>query len=187
MPDIDPTTDLEGDSMRIHLFLGTLVAFIPLIASRHVYNESDITSDNIKQTLPYSEKLHARIGKKGFYEKQYATLTFRKKTSEDADLTRITLQWNGPRITQKTGLSGALFKKTTEELIATHDNQVATGSWNENNQQLSFLFKKPYALSGTTKFSVVLTVNHELEDLLQEGSFKVIQSSLPDAFQTTKK
>ena len=173
--------------MHIHLFLGTLVACTSLIASPHVYNVPEITPDKGEQTLPNSEKLHEKIGRKGFYEKQHATLTFRKKTSEDADLTKITLQWSGPHITQKAGISGTLFKKTTENLIATHDNQVATGTWNEKNQQLAFVFKKPHSLSGITKFSVVLTVNHKLEDLLQEGSFSLVISHLPDAFKTTKK
>ena len=97
------------------------------------------------------------------------------------------MQWDGPCITHKAGISGTLFKKTTENLIATHDNQVATGTWNEKNQHLTFIFKKPHSLSGTTKFSVVLTLNHELEDLLQKGSFSLVISHLPDAFQTTKK
>ena len=173
--------------MRTHIFLGALVVCTPLVASPHICNVSEITHDKDEQTLPNSEKLHEKIGRKGFYEKQHATLKFTKRTSDDADLTRITLQWNGPRITQKAGVSGTLFKKTTEILIATHDNQVATGTWNEKNQQLSFAFKKPHPLSGTTKFSVVLTVNHELEDLLQNGSFSLVISDLPDAFQTTKK
>ena len=178
--------------MRAHLFLGVLVTCAPLFASRHIYNEHEITPDKIKQTLPNSEKLHEKIGKKGFYEKQYATLTFRKRTSEDADLTKITLQWNGPTIPPKENLSlhlsGALFKKSAEELIAIHDNQVATGSWSEQKQQLTFTFKAPYALHGTTKFSIVLTVNADLDALLQEGSFSlVITPSLPEAFQTTKK
>ncbi len=177
--------------MRTHLFLGALIVCAPSFASGHVYNEHEITPDKVKQTLPNSEKLHERIGKKGFYEKQYATLTFRKKTSEEADLTKITLQWNGPTIPPKENpslyLSGALFKKSTEELIAIHDNQVATGSWSEQKQQLTFIFKTPYALRHITKFSVVLTVNAELDSILQEGSFSLVTDHLPDAFQTRKK
>ncbi len=178
--------------MRTRLFLGALIMCAPLLASRHIYNELDITPDKMKQALPNSEKLHEKIGKKGFYEKQYATLTFTKNTKDDAELTKITLQWNGPTIPPKENLSlhlsGALFKKPREELIAIHDNQVATGSWNEQKQQLTFVFKTPYPLRHITKFSIVLTVNAELDALLQEGSFSlVITPSLPEAFQTTKK
>jgi hypothetical protein len=188
--------------MRTHLFLGALIVSAPLFASRHIYNEHEITPDKVKHTLPNSEKLHEKIGKKGFYEKQYATLTFTKHTKDEAYLTKITLQWNGPTIPPKANplkanppkenlslhLSGALFKKPTEELIAIHDNQVATGNWNEQKQQLTFIFKAPYPLRYITKFSIVLTVNATLDALLQEGSFSlVITPSLPEAFQTTKK
>jgi hypothetical protein len=180
---------LEGECMRTELFLGVLTMCVPLFASRHIYNEHEITPDEEKRTLPNSEKLHEKIGKKGFKEKQYATLTFRKKTSEPADLTSVVLQWKGPHISQQLGLSGALFHKKNprEELIATHDNQVATSAWNEKKQQLIFHFKKSHSLSGTTKFFVVLTVNQELDSLLQNGSFSLLPASLPDAFQTTKK
>lgn len=189
MPDIDLIIDLKGDCMRTSLLLGALTLCFPLFASRHVYNEHEITPDEVKKTLPDSEKLHERIGKKGFKEKQYATLTFKKKTSEPADLTTIALQWNGPHIPQTLGLSGALFhkKRPMDELVATHDNQVATSTWNEKKQQLIFQFKKPHSLSGTTKFFVVLTVNEELDSLLQKGSFSLLTASLPEAFQTTKK
>ena len=178
--------------MHTRLFLAAFIICAPLFASRHTYNEHEITPDEVKKKLPNSEKLHEKIGKKGFYEKQYATLTFTKNTKEEADLTKITLQWNGPTIPPKENpslyLSGALFKKSTEELIAIHDNQVATGRWNEQKQQLTFVFKTPYPLRHITKFSIVLTVNAKLDALLQEGSFSlVITPSLPDAFQTTKK
>ncbi len=176
--------------MSTHIFLGALVICAPLLASPRS-NNYEITTDKVGGKLPNSEKIHAKIGGKGFYEKQYATIIFRKNTSDDADLTKITLQWNGPAIPPKKNpslyLSGALFKKSTDELIATHDNQVATGSWNEQNQQLTFIFKPTYPLRHITKFSIVLTVNAELEELLQKGSFSLITDDLPDAFQTTKK
>jgi len=191
MPDIDPPTDLKGECMQ-YLFLGALIISVPLLAERHVYNEYQIIADKIKQTLPNSEKLHERIGKKGFYERQYGVLTFKKETKQDEQLTKITLQWNGPTIPPKENVSlhlcGALFKKSTEELIATNDNQVAMGKWNEQKQQLTFTFKSPYALGYITTFHIVLTVNAELDALLKEGSFSlVITPSLPEAFQTTKK
>lgn len=163
-----------------------LIAAVPLFANPPICSEHQVTTHAIKHELPGSKELHDKIGRQGFVEKQYATLKFTKKSSEEVDLARVIMQWHGPHVSH---LSGTLFKQTTDELLPLHENLVATGRWNEEKQQLIFSFGKPIALRGTTIFSVVLTVNPELEAILdsEEGSFSLDPFSLPEAFQTAKK
>ncbi len=150
------------------------------------YNEHSLTADKESKALPDSEKLHEKIGKPGFYERTYATLSFTKKTPDEAFLKTVKLQWEGPPIrTHK--IKGTLFKKLNEGRHPIHENHIASSTWDEHTQCLTFTLSSPFPLQGTTKFSIVLTVNKDIEKLLKKGSFSLITTSLPEAFQAAKK
>jgi len=167
--------------MRIPIFLSVLLFFTPLFAV--VHNEHTLTADKESKILPDSKELHAKIGKPGYYEKRYATITFSNKTGDEAHLKTIKLRWNGPAI-KGIKVKGTLFNKLTEERLPVHDNQIASSTWNEREQCMIFTLPQPLALSGTTKLSIVLTVNPELEKALQRGTFSLVDSSLPESFRT---
>lgn len=149
------------------------------------HNEHTLTTHQESKAFPDSEKLHEKIGKPGYYEKPYATIAFTKKTSDEAHLKTVKLHWDGPPI-KKIKIKGAIFKKLNEDRLPLHENQVATSTWDEQTQCLTFTFPVAHSLQGTTKFSVVLTVNKELENHLKKGTFSLVTTTLPEAFQTVK-
>ena len=160
----------------ILLFLN-FSALIPVPAQSEFHTK---VTDTI---IPGSHEVNQKLGLKAV-EKEYALIKFTKRTSDEALLTTLNLEWHGPHISQ---LSASLFKKIYdhEPTQTVEENLISEGKWNISKQILSFTLKKPIQLHGITTLSLVFSVDPELEKIIKKGSFLIDSSSLPHSFQET--
>ena len=111
------------------------------------------------------------------------TITFKKRPKEKIFLSTLALQWKGPFIKN---LIGTLFRKEPNKpFLPLENNLVSDGAWNVQKQTLTFRFKRQEALHATDIFCLVLTIPHNLETTIREGSFTIEQATLPMAFRKT--
>lgn len=168
----------KGARMKIKLLVLLLFGQV-LEPSVPVHSElSTQVTDTI---LPGSQEVHQKLGVQAV-EIEYALITFTKRTNDEALLSHLALQWKGDYIEK---LPAALYTKQYDHmpLKALEENLVSEGKWNKEKQTLSFTLRKPVYLYGTTTFSLVFSVTQELEAKIKQGSFVIISSSLPRAFQ----
>lgn len=158
-----------------------ILMLISLNSIKTIPAQSELQTKVTDTIVPGSQEVHQKLGVKAL-EKEYAVIKFTKKTSDEAILTVLHLQWHGPHIEQ---LSASLFKKVYdhEPTQALEENLISEGKWNVTKQMLSFTLKKPLALHGITTLSLVFSVTPELEKIVKKGSFLIVSSYLPYAFQ----
>ncbi len=165
---------------RCSILLATLCTFSILLATSP-RPSSELIGQCTNEEVPGTKELHKKLGKPHLREKQYATITFKKRTRDESYLTGLKLKWKGGRIDH---LHASLFKKDPDlELKPIPDNVVSEGSWSAINQELSFVVRPSHPLKGTTGFCIVIEMSPELEKILQSGSFSLVPSSLPDPFR----
>lgn len=143
-------------------------------------------SGNCESTeVPGSRELHQRLGRPDVVEKQFATITFRKKTHEQVFLNELVFSWNGQTLPK---LQASLFKKDPDkQLKPTEENHLADGVWSNTTKELTFKIHPSMQLQGTTSFAITLTLDKATEKKLGTGSFTLKSSSLPEPFRETIK
>lgn len=109
-------------------------------------------------------------------------ITFKKRSLKDSlYLQQLTLMWHGPHINQ---LSASLYKKnfdpTKKEFLPIDEYLVCDGMWNKAKQALILTFDAKQTVGALEVFYLVLTVPDGLEYILQQGSFHLQTSDLPN-------
>lgn len=108
-------------------------------------------------------------------------ITFKKKTKEWINLSRIHMRWHGDPIDQ---LLGSLYRKSPDkDFLPLQENLVCDGLWNKKEQLLVLNFDKKESLGALNVFSLVLTVPEELKEVIRAGHFTIETCSLPDQFK----
>lgn len=111
------------------------------------------------------------------------SITFQKKSKEQAKLERMRLAWHGTPIHH---LYGSLYKKLpNQKFVPIEQNVVCDSKWNKARQELILNFENnKQTLGPTSIFYLVLTVPQEIETTLKHGHFSLIDTDLPASFQT---
>ncbi len=112
-----------------------------------------------------------------------AEITFKRtpEIKEAIFIDRLQFSWNGPTIFN---LHASLFKKTpNKRFLPLEEALLCDGKWNNNTQELYFSFDEEQRLDPITTFYIVVTIPNDIEDLLQQGNFTLINSCLPDELQ----
>lgn len=109
------------------------------------------------------------------------SITFRKKAKEVVNLEKLYLHWTGKPLAH---LLGSLYKKTTShDFLPIQDYLVCDGKWNNAQQILMLDFEQKLTLGPTNTFYLVLTVPDNVENIVKEGSFDILDSYLPEPFK----
>lgn len=110
-----------------------------------------------------------------------ATITFKKKISQDIYFNMLDLEWQGVPLSK---LNATLFRcDPTRMFVPIEENVVADGTWSEHHQTLHFSFKEKERLQTTHTFGLVLTIPSELEQSIKKGHFNLIPATLPQQLQ----
>ncbi len=157
---------------------------IILIASSSL--QGTIPSDCLISVEPYWDNVetnNTREKELGGKWMLVGSITFRKKSKEQTKLDTMRLAWNGKRIKN---LYGSLYKKLPDKkFLPIEQNLVCDSSWNTSRQELILNFKdNKQTLGPISIFYLVLTVPSEMESVLKNGSFSVVQKELPLSFQS---
>ena len=170
----------------VHFLTITLLS-LALGVQATAQQESIVHTELIEKEIPGSEDLHKRLGYPNRVDKQFATITFKKRTTDEAHLIGLELEWHSKK--KIDALSASLFKKdsASQKLLPTEEHHMSDGYWNAETQTLSFKINPPVDLQGTTSLALVFVVNQELEKTLKTGNFCFVSSSLPEPFQSSKK
>ncbi len=183
---------MKKSSHYLYAFYIKIVLGISFLSSTNVtlttaQQESIMHTEILEKELPGSRDLNTRLGKPGHVDKEYATITFKKRTIDDAKLTGLTLEWHGKETIPS--LSASLFKKEsyTQQCLPTEEHHLSDGQWNAKTQTISFNLKNHIDLQGTTSLALVFVISPELEKTLKTGNFCFVPSSLPEPFQSAKK
>ena len=96
------------------------------------------------------------------------TLTFKSK--KPLKLQHIELCWKGPFVKN---LAASLYEKGEFEstLIPIKDNLICDGSWNPQNQKLSFHLNEK--IIAVNKYHLVLSLSSSATNILQKGHFEI--------------
>ncbi len=108
-----------------------------------------------------------------------AIVTFKRtpELKEAIVINKLQFAWDGPMLTN---LSASLYKKSpNKDFLPTEDSLICDGKWNNTNQKLSFSFDDE-RLDAVTRFYIVVTIPDIIANQLQEGSFNLLESSLPE-------
>lgn len=168
-------------------FLSIALLTLALEVQATAQQESVIQTELIEKEIQGSEDLHKRLGYPDQVDKQFATITFKKRTTDEAHLTGLELEWHSKK--KINSLSASLFKKDplSQKLLPTEEHHISDGYWNAETQTLSFKINPTIDLQGTTSLALVFVVNPELEKTLKTGNFCFVSASLPEPFKSSKK
>lgn len=109
------------------------------------------------------------------------SITFKKKSKEDVNLSQLALHWKGPYLGK---ITGSLYEKNFEKIFyPIEDFLVCDGVWNAKQQTLLFEFDQKCTLRAVNTFYLIFTVPLQQETLLKNGSFSIAQNCLPNQFK----
>lgn len=108
------------------------------------------------------------------------SITFKKKSKQIVNLSKLTLHWRGPHLKN---LVGSLYKKNPDrQFFAIEDHLLCDGQWNTTKQALIFNFNKVQLLGPLNIYYITLTIHSSLEALIKSGSFTLEAIGLPDQY-----
>jgi len=108
-------------------------------------------------------------------------ITFKKKSKDSVNLSKLSLRWRGPKLCN---ITGSLYKKNPDRpFLAIEDQLLCDGIWNKTKQTLIFNFNEEQSLGPLNIFYVTLTVPAEIEALVKNGSFALDATGLPTPYR----
>ncbi|MCX5925138.1 MAG: hypothetical protein NT124_02475 [Candidatus Dependentiae bacterium] len=161
------------NSNLVFLILAATIGFV-----RAKQEEFKIILEPKWENLEHDELRIVQFGGKWILA---GSITFKKKSKEMVNLSRLTLLWTGPHLDK---LSGSLYEKNFEKIFyPIQDFLISDGIWNKKQQFLAFNFDQKCSLQAVNTFYLVLTVPPEQETILKNGSFFIANDSLPSQFK----
>lgn len=157
----------------LYVFFTTIV---PLVCSAH--EPFKIILEPKWENLEHDERRIVQFGGRWILA---GSIVFKKKSKECIDLSRLTLQWNGPHCDK---VIASLYEKNADQhFYPIQDFLICDGVWNKKHQFLSFQFEQKCTLHAVNTFYLVLTVPSWQETIIKQGSFSITHNCLPDQFQ----
>ncbi len=165
--------------MKRHI--GIIALLTTMVYSQCGINSSDITVTiqpdwkDLEHNPKYIKKFGGRWILAG-------TITIVKKAQEKIHLNRLHLQWEGPQESPKIEtLNASLYAgECLEDFLPIQENLVCDGVWNSAQQKLLFNFEEQQLLTFKNCFFLVLTVPENKEQLIRNGTFKLVTAILPE-------